>query len=139
MTHNIIKFITVLAIGTMLFASCKKDNNSNEIIVGKWVNTAQSYEITIAGQENIPEGYITMDFTSNKVCVSDYRTDCLPEWYGYTISKESDKQLLEIENGCRSGIFVIEELSDDKLMLTPKSQDIDYDFRYVMKRYETSK
>ncbi len=134
MQHYIIKSLTALALGAMLLTSCGKDNKDNGTIIGKWANTAQSNEITIAGQQNIPEGYICMEFTDSKVLVSDQRANCLPEWHGYTLSKESGKQLLEIEGGCHAGIFVVEELTSDKLVLAPEHHEIDMDFRYIMKR-----
>lgn len=135
MTHNIIKSLAALIMGAMLLTGCGKDNKDNEPLIGKWSNTAQSYEITIAGQENIPEGYICMEFTNKKVLISDSRTDCLAEWHNYTFSKESGKQLLEIEGGCYDGmIYVVEELTSDNLVLAPYSSGIDWDFRYIMKR-----
>ena len=126
---------TVFALGAMLLTSCGKDNKDNEALIGQWTNTEQSYEITIAGQENIPEGYICMEFTDSKVLVADSRTDCLAEWQDYTLSKESGKQLLEIKGGCYNGrVFVVENLTSDKLVLAPRTQNIDWDFRYIMKR-----
>ena len=136
MKHHIIKSLAAIIMGAMLLAGCGKNNKDNEALIGKWFNTAQSYEITIAGQQNIPEGYISMEFTDSKVWISDSRTDCLPEWHKYTLSKESGKQLLEIEGGCHSGIFVVEELTSDKLVLAPEHHEIDMDFRYIMKRCE---
>lgn len=147
MTHNIIKSLLfsaslskvhrtffTLALGAMLLTSCGKDNKDNGTIIGKWFNTAQSNEITIAGQQNIPEGYICMEFTDSKVLVSDQRANCLAEWHKYTLSKEDGKQLLEIEDGCHAGIFVVEELTNDKLVLAPEHHNIDWDFHYIMKR-----
>lgn len=134
MTHHIIKSLAALALSAMLMTSCGKDNKDNGTIIGKWTNTAQSNEITIAGQQNIPEEYICMEFTDSKVLVSDQRANCLQEWHKYTISKESGKQLLEIEDGCHSGIFVVEELTSDKLVLAPEHHNIDWDFHYIMKR-----
>ena len=133
MQHNIIKSLAALALGAaLLFVACSKDNN--DLLVGKWVNTAQSYDITIDGQQNIPEGYIYMEFTDDKVLVSDSRTDCLAEWHNYTLSKESGKQLLEIEGGCYKGrVFVVEKLTSDELVLAPFSSGADWDFRYIMK------
>ena len=148
MTHNIIKtrlfsaslskvhwtFFT-LALGALLLTSCGKDNKDNEALIGKWYNTAQSYEITIDGRQNIPEGYIYMEFTDDKVWVSDSRTDCLAEWHKYSLSEESGKQLLEIEGGCYKGrVFVVERLTSDELVLAPFSSGADWDFRYIMKR-----
>ena len=134
MTHNIIKSLAAIAFGAMLLTSCGKDNKDNDALIGKWANTAQSYEITIAGQENIPEGYIYMEFTDSRVLVSDSRTDCLAEWQDYTLSKESGKQLLKIEGGCYNGrVFVVEKLTSDKLVLAPEHHEIDMDFRYIMK------
>ena len=134
MQHHIIKSLAVLALGAMLLTGCGKDNKDNETIIGKWTNTAQSNEITIAGQQNIPEGYICMEFTDSKVLVSDQRANCLAEWHKYTLSKEDGKQLLEIKGGCHAGIFVVEELTNDKLVLAPEHHDIDWDFHYIMKR-----
>lgn len=137
MKHNIIQSLVALALGAMLLTSCGKDNKDNEALIGKWTNTAQSCEITIAGQENIPEGYIYMEFTDDKVLVSDQRTDCLAEWHKYSLSEESGKQLLEIEGGCYKGrVFVVEKLTSDELVLAPFSSGADWDFRYIMKRCE---
>lgn len=137
MKYHSIKTIVALLGAALLFVACSKDDA--DLLVGKWVNTAQSYEITIAGQENIPEGYICMEFTVSKVWISDSRTDCLPEWHNYTLSKESGKQLLEIEGGCYDGMaFVVEKLTSDELVLAPRTQNIDWDFRYIMKRHEGS-
>ena len=133
MKNNIIKSLAALALGALLLTSCGKDNKDNEALIGKWANTAQSCEITIAGQENIPEGYICMEFTDDKVLVSDQRTNCLAERHKYSLSEESGKQLLEIEGGCHGGIFVVEELTNGKLVLAPFSSGADWDFRYIMK------
>ncbi len=136
MKKNIIKSLAALALGALLLTSCGKDNKDNEALIGKWTNTAQSYEITIDGRQNIPEGYICMEFTDDKVWVSDSRTDCLAEWHKYSLSEKDGKQLLEIEGGCHGGIFVVEELTNDKLVLAPFSSGDDWDFRYIMKRCE---
>lgn len=137
MKHNIIKSLVALALGALLLTGCGKDNKDNEALIGKWTNTAQSYEITIDGRQNIPEGYIYMEFTDDKVLVSDQRTDCLAEWHKYSLSEESGKQLLEIEGGCYKGrVFVVEKLTSDELVLAPLSSGADWDFRYIMKRCE---
>lgn len=136
MTRHIIKFLSFLIMGAILLTGCGKDNKDNDALIGKWANTAQSYEITIDGQQNIPEGCICIEFTDSKVLVSDQRTNCLPEWHSYTLSKEFGKQLLEIEGGCYVGqIFVVEELTSDQLVLAPRTQNIDWDFRYIMKHH----
>ncbi|MBR4715955.1 MAG: hypothetical protein IKP34_07235 [Bacteroidales bacterium] len=135
MKHNIIKSLVALALGAMLLTSCGKDNKDNEALIGKWTSTAQSYEITIDGRQNITEGYIYMEFTDDKVLVSDSRTDCLAEWHKYSLSEESGKQLLEIEGGCYKGrVFVVERLTSDELVLAPFSSGADWDFRYIMKK-----
>lgn len=137
MKHNIIKSLSALIMGALLLTSCGKDNKDNEVLIGKWTNTAQSYEITIDGRQNITDGYIYMEFTDDKVLVSDSRTDCLAEWHIYTLSKESGKQLLEIEGGCYKGrVFVVEKLTSDELVLAPFSSGADWDFRHIMKRCE---
>ncbi len=133
MKHNIIKSLVALALGALLLTSCGKDNKDNEALIGKWTNTAQSYEVTISGREDIPEGYIYMEFTDDKVLVSDQRTDCLAEWHNYTLSKESGKQLLEI-NCYKGRVFVVEKLTSDELVLAPFSSGADWDFRYIMKK-----
>lgn len=138
MKKNIIKSLAALALGALLLTSCGKGNKDNEALIGKWYSTAQSYEVTISGREDIPEGYIYMEFTDDKVLVSDQRTDCLAEWHNYTLSKESGKQLLEIKGGCYKGrVFVVEKLTSDELVLAPFSSGADWDFRYIMKRYES--
>ena len=137
MKHHSIKILAALLGAALFFAACGKDNT--DLLVGLWTNTAQSYEITIGGQKYLPKGCICMEFTNNKVLISDARTDCLAEWHNYTLSKESGKQLLEIEGGCYDGmVFVVKKLTSDELVLAPRTQNIDWDFRYIMKRHEGS-
>lgn len=139
MKHLSIKNITVLTLATILMAACGKDNMNKDALIGQWVNTAQTFEITIAGQEYIPEGCICMEFTNDKVWILDSRTDCLPAWHSYTLSKESGKWLLEIQGGCYDGrAFIVEKLTNDELVLAPFSSGVDWDFRYIMKRDESS-
>ena len=139
MKHLSIKNITVLTLATILMAACGKDNMNKDALIGQWVNTAQTFEITIAGQEYIPEGCICMEFTNDKVWILDSRTDCLPAWHSYTFSKESGKWLLEIQGGCYDGrVFIVEKLTNDELVLAPFSSGVDWDFRYIMKRDESS-
>ena len=139
MKHLSIKNITVLTLAAILMAACGKDNMNKDALVGQWVNTAQTFEITIAGQEYIPEGCICMEFTNDKVWILDSRTDCLPAWHSYTLSKESGKWLLEIQGGCYDGrVFIVEKLTNDELVLAPFSSGVDWDFRYIMKRDESS-
>lgn len=133
MRKRVIQAISLLLMGAMMIVACKKDNT--DLIIGKWANTAQSYEITIAGQEYIPAGYIAMEFTTDSVWVVDSRVDCLAEWHPYTLSKVDGKLLLEIDGGCHAGQFVVEELSENKLVLAPESSSIDWDFRYIMTCY----
>ena len=139
MKHLSIKNVTVLTLATILMAACGKDNMNKDALIGQWVNTAQTFEITIAGQESIPEGCICMEFTNDKVWILDSRTDCLPAWHSYTLSKESGKWLLEIQGGCYDGrVFIVEKLTNDELVLAPFSSGVDWDFRYIMKRDESS-
>ena len=139
MKHISIKNITVLTLATILMAACGKDNMNKDALIGQWVNTAQTFEITIAGQEYIPEGCICMEFTNDKVWILDSRTDCLPAWHSYTLSKESGKWLLGIQGGCYDGrVFIVEKLTNDELVLAPFSSGVDWDFRYIMKRDESS-
>ena len=139
MKHLSIKNITVLTLATILMAACGKDNMNKDALIGQWVNTAQTFEITIAGQEYIPEGCICMEFTNDKVWILDSRTDCLPAWHSYTLSKESGKWLLKIQGGCYDGrVFIVEKLTNDELVLAPFSSGVDWDFRYIMKRDESS-
>ncbi len=136
MKYHSIKTIAALLGAALLFVACGKDDT--DLLVGQWTNTAQSYEITIAGQEYIPEGYICMEFTDDKVWVSDSRTDCLAEWHKYSLLEESGKHLLEIDGGCYAGrVFVIEKLTNDKLVLASEHPNIDMDFKYIMKRYDS--
>lgn len=139
MLHKTIKTLAALLGATMLFAACGKDNYDNEAFIGKWTSTAQSYEITIGGQEYLPEGRLCMEFTDDKVWISDSRIDCVAVWYSYTLSEKEGKQLLEIKGdaGCFAGrVFVVKELTNDKLVLAPYSISIDWDFRYIMERSE---
>jgi len=136
MKHLSIKSIIVLILATILMAACDKGNMKKNALIGQWANTAQSYETTISGRENLPEGLIYMEFTNDKACIYDKRTDCLIEWHEYTLSKESGKWLLEIQGGCFDGmVYEVEKLTRNELVLCPKHSEIDWDFRYIMKRY----
>ena len=115
----------------MLFAGCGKDNSN--LIIGNWANTEQSYEITIAGSNNIPAGTICMEFTADSAMISDMRCNCLPKRESYTLTKKDGKQILHIENSVYEG-YVVEELTKDKMVLTPKNENIDMSFLYTMKR-----
>lgn len=139
MKHLSIKNITVLTLAAILMVACGKENVNKDALIGQWVNTAQTFEITIAGQEYIPEGCICMEFTNDKVWILDSRTDCLPAWHSYTLTKESGKWLLEIQGGCYDGrVFIVEKLTNDELVLSPSSHGVDRNFRYIMKRAESS-
>ena len=122
----------VCALG--MFAACGDKDNSN-LIIGNWVNTAQSHDITIAGQIDIPSGTISMKFTADSVMISDMRCNCLPKWERYTLTTRNGKQLLHVENGIHGGGYVVEELTSNKLVLTPKIENIDMSFMYTMERY----
>ena len=131
--HNI-RIITAMLGATMLFVACGKDKDNVNLIIGAWSNTAQSYEITIAGQESIPAGTICMEFTADSVMISDMRCNCLPKWEHYTLAKEDGKQILYVGNNVHEG-YVVEELTSNKLVLTPKIENIDMSFMYTMERY----
>lgn len=130
-----IKTITALLGAAMLFAACGKDNSN--LIIGNWANTEQSYEITIAGTNSIPEGAIYMEFTADSVMIADMRCNCLPRWECYTLTTEDGKQILHVDNGIH-GDYVVEELTSSKLVLTSPDPNIDMDFIYTMKRHEAS-
>ena len=125
------RIITALLSAALLFAACEKDNSN--LIIGNWDNTAPSYDITIAGQVDIPEGAISMEFTADSVMIADMRCNCLPQWKPYTLTKENGKQILHIDNGIH-GDYVVDELTADKLILTSTDPNIDMDFMYTMKR-----
>ena len=120
----------VCALG--MFAACGDKDNSN-IIIGTWSNTAQSYDITIAGQQSIPADAITMEFTADSVQISDMRCNRLPRWEHYTLTTDNGKQLLLVDNGIHGG-YVVEELTSSKMVLTSTDPNIDMNFMYTMKR-----
>lgn len=119
---------------TMLLSSCKK--NQSDQIVGTWVNTAEACEITIAGQHNLPADIIKMEFTSNSVLISDDRINCIPDWHRYTLAKEDGKLMLHVDgSSCiYSGDFEVEHLDKNQLVLVAPELNIDWGFRYVMRR-----
>mgnify|MGYP002624182011 CR=1 FL=1 len=121
----------VCALG--LFAACGDKDNSNSII-GTWSNTAQSYVITIAGAENIPEDMIYMEFSADSVRISDLRCNCIPTWEHYTLTKKDDKRILGIAFGIHAGYYVVEELSNNKMVLTCDENNIDMGCTYIMKQ-----
>ena len=131
--HNI-RIITAMLGATMLFVACGKDKDNVNLIIGAWSNTAQSYEITIAGQESIPAGTICMEFTADSVMISDMRCNCLPKWEHYTLATRNGKQLLHVENGIHGGGYVVEELTSSKMVLTSTDPNIDMGFMYTMER-----
>ena len=137
MQHHIIKSLAALVMGAFLLLTAFQcgsgwDEEPN-LIIGTWSNTAQSYDITIAGQQSIPADAITMEFTADSVQISDMRCNCLPQWKPYTLTKENGKQILHVDNGIH-GDYVVEELTNDKLVLTSTDPNIDMNFMYTMKR-----
>ena len=124
--------LLVSAVATL--SGCKKDNNS--IIIGKWTNTANSGEITIAGLQSIPADCITMEFTANEVLVGDIRVNCPPKKVGYTLSEKDGKQILHFnETVClHETDFIVEKLDKDQMVLASTMEMIDWSFHYVMKR-----
>lgn len=123
--------------GSMLFSSCKKD--TNELILGTWSNTAQSFEITINGQQNLTEGCLTMQFKENKVLVSDSRVNGVPSWTPYSLDYVDGQLILHLVTPSlhtEGGNFIIEELSEKQLVIAPMIENIDWSFRYFMVRAE---
>lgn len=137
MKHHSIKTITALVMGAFLLLTAFQcgsgwDEEPN-LIIGTWSNTAQSYDITIAGQQSIPADAITMEFTADSVMISDMRCNCLPKWEHYTLTTRNGKQLLLVDNGIH-GDCVVEELTSSKMVLTSTDPNIDMNFMYTMKR-----
>ena len=126
-----IKSIIALLGAAILFAACGKDNST--LIIGNWANTEQSYDITIAGQVDIPAETISMEFTVDSVMIADMRCNCIPKWEHYTLTTENGKQILHVENGIH-GDYVVDKLTADKLVLTSPDPNIDMDFMYTMER-----
>ena len=138
MQHHIIKSLTALVMGAFLLLTAFQcgsgwDEEPN-LIIGTWSNTAQSYDITIAGQQSIPADAITMEFTADSVRISDMRCNCIPKWEHYTLTTRNGKQQLLVENGIHGGGYVVEELTSSKMVLTSTDPNIDMDFMYTMKR-----
>ena len=138
MKHHSIKTIAALVMGAFLLLTAFQcgsgwDEEPN-LIIGNWVNTAQSYDITIAGQIDIPSGTISMKFTADSVMIADMRSNCQSKWEHYTLAKEDGKQILYVGNNVHEG-YVVEELTSNKLVLTPKIENIDMSFMYTMERY----
>ena len=121
----------VCALG-MMTACGNKDKS--DLIIGTCNNTAQSYETTIAGTESIPEGVIGMQFTANKVLLSDIRSNCIAEWQRFTLTKENGKEILHVENSFIDGC-VVEELTSNKMVLT-SDPGPDMGFTYTMNRQD---
>ena len=137
MQHHIIKSLAALVMGAFLLLTAFQcgsgwDEEPN-LIIGTWSNTAQSYDITIAGQQSIPADAITMEFTADSVQISDMRCNCLPRWEHYTLTTRNGKQLLLVDNGIH-GNYVVEELTSSKMVLTSTDPNIDMNFMYTMKR-----
>lgn len=135
MKKNAFRTFALLLMGAMTLTAfqCGKEQAPEEMILGHWANTAQSCEITIAGQEYIPEGTIEMEFTPDSVMVSDSRANCLPEWHPYSLFAEDGTQLLEIDGGCHGGLFQVVDLTNNELVLEHRTHNIDWDFHYVMR------
>ena len=137
MKHHSIKIVAALVMGAFLLLTAFQCGSGwdeePDLIIGTWSNTAQSYDITIAGQQSIPADAITMEFTADSVQISDMRCDCLPKWEHYTLTTRNGKQLLLVDNGIH-GNYVVEELTSSKMVLTSTDPNIDMDFMYTMKR-----
>ena len=137
MKHHSIKIVAALVMGAFLLLTAFQcgsgwDEEPN-LIIGTWSNTAQSYDITIAGQQSIPADAITMEFTADSVQISDMRCNRLPRWEHYTLTTRNGKQLLLVDNGIH-GNYVVEELTSSKMVLTSTDPNINMNFMYTMKR-----
>ncbi len=135
MKNKAFKTIALLLMGAMTltaFQCGKEEEEPEQMILGHWTNTVQSYETTVAGQEYIPEGCIVMEFTTDSVMVSDSRANCLPEWCQYTLFAEDGIQFLEIEANCHGGLFQVVNLTSNEMVLKPRNNSIDWDVRYIM-------
>ena len=137
MKHHSIKIVAALVMGAFLLLTAFQcgsgwDEEPN-LIIGTWSNTAQSYDITIAGQQSIPADAITMEFTADSVQISDMRCNRLPQWEHYTLTTRNGKQLLLVDNGIH-GNYVVEELTSSKMVLTSTDPNINMNFMYTMKR-----
>ena len=135
MQHHSIKTIAALLGAAMLFVACGKDKDNFNLIIGAWSNTAQSYDITIAGQQSIPADAITMEFTADSVQISDMRCNCLPKCEHYTLTTRNGKQQLLVDNCIHGSGYVVEELTSSKMVLTSTDPNIDMGFMYTMKRH----
>ena len=137
MQHHIIKSLAALVMGAFLLLTAFQCGSGwdeePDLIIGTWSNTAQSYDITIAGQQSIPADAITMEFTADSVQISDMRCNRLPRWEHYTLTTRNGKQLLLVDNGIH-GNYVVEELTSSKMVLTSTDPNIDMNFMYTMKR-----
>ena len=132
---NITLLLLVAAVATL--SSCKKD--TKDLIIGKWTNTAESCQIDIGGLQAIPADCITMEFTADKVLVSDIRTNRLPTEVGYTLSEKDGKQILHFDGPvCLPGLLdsnlIVEKIDKDQMVLACNERMIDWDFHYVMTR-----
>ena len=137
MKHHSIKIVAALVMGAFLLLTAFQcgsgwDEEPN-LIIGTWSNTAQSYDITIAGQQSIPADAITMEFTADSVQISDMRCNRLPRWEHYTLTTRNGKQLLLVDSGIH-GNYVVEELTSSKMVLTSTDPNINMNFMYTMKR-----
>ena len=133
MKRLIFKTVLPLLAVALLAVACTKEENKSSTITGYWFNTAESYQITIVGQESIQKGAIVMEFTSDSARISDMLCNCIPKWERYTLTMENGRHVLTVENGIH-GCYVVEVLTGDRMVLTSKEQNIDHDFRYIMKK-----
>lgn len=107
----------VMAVCAMLMASCEK-NAENPTLVGKWTNTAESFQDNIAGSIYLSAGAIDVEFTASKVCFTDNERGDNPVWNSYSVIEEDGKQLLKIKsNDIGRETYVIEKLTQDSLVL----------------------
>lgn len=128
--------LLLLAAGALIFASCKDENP--EWIIGDWTNVSgDSYDCWEWEDGVMPGGIITMEFTADEVKISDMRCNCIPEWQHYTLEEKGGNLVLRVDKGILAGTYCVEELSQDRMVLTPyKPKEGDCMFRYVMIRYE---
>lgn len=125
----------LLLLMAFVTAACSKDDgyDENNMIVGSWLSTGESSEITIAGQSQLPDEALCFIFTNGKVEITDFRNEMHATRSGYNILRSGDALWLFIDNSIYSHSRIA-ELTDDRLVLEDDGSCIDWGYHLAFRR-----
>lgn len=125
-------FALLVVAAVFTLTSCDREQSDTKNLLGTWTNTNDSYEITIAGANQIPESTIELTFERNRVYVTDARCNCLPQGYSYKLTRKDGELFIEIVGWLPKSKIMT--LTSNSLVINDDLDSIDAGFSLVFQR-----